>query len=135
MGCLKSFYSTKDESCYHYNEQVKQIDVEGTIDMRSELPSFQTTTSCRKAQLLSTSPTSKIINQLNISTYPGIQALSYKYPGVVYFHHQLPLHELHTVKINLDPNPDLSGLARSIQIDLDSKPQDSNPDLSGNLSC
>ena len=95
MGCLKSFYSTKDESCYHYNRQVNQIDVEGTIDMRSELPSFQTTTSCRKAQLLSTSPTSKIINQLNISTYPGIQALSYKYPGVVYFHHQLPLHELH----------------------------------------
>ena len=41
----------------------------------------------------------------------------------------------YTVQINLDPNPDLSGFARTIQIDLDSKPRDSNPDLSGNLSC
>ena len=39
-----------------------------------------------------------------------------------------------TVKINLDPNPDLSGLARSLQIDLDFKPWDCNPDWSGNKS-
>ena len=35
------------------------------------------------------------------------------------------------VKINPDLNPDLSGLTRSLQIDLDFKPWDCNPDLSG----